>query len=1005
MEHNILKMKDLSTSLGSVGTLRQATLLSLLALTAAGQNIPPSIFYSDIDSGPNTRGESNRGAYVTIYGKGFGASQLSSVVTIGGSAAASYAVWSDRKISFQLGPAAQTGNIVVTSSGGSSNGLPFTVRVGNIFFVSPTGSDSNSGSVTAPWGSVQHARDTMQAGDITYVRNGYVRDTQDDWDACFVIGGKSGAPGNPLALVVYPGETATLGSATACGNGVRTKGQGELYWTLAGFNLIGSGQAYAAYNPQHWRIVGNDMTCPNANGASGCFTFGPALDMKAYGNNVHDAGLIGASALYHGVYIADQSVTIDFGWNTVANVNGCRGVQFNSSTSYDEADILVHDNVIHDTVCDGVIMATVDPSIGNGVWIYNNIIYNAGMGPNPPDGGGAFFCLNLQGWNAGPGTNGVFEVYDNTFYNCGTNPNPPYSNAVGAFTMNGPNPNKTAHLRNNLIYEPNLTYMEVDSGSGLCGLSGSCPRVWGSNNLFYGNGLGPAYPSLSASLNSNPLLTDVTYANFHPLSGSPASYGGTAVPDNFDFDGVPLPQGSGFPIGALTLPGGGSGTLTGTISLTPLSAALTGGSTLQFAATVLGLLDTSVKWSINPQVGTISNSGLYTAPAVISGSQAVTVTATSNALLTLSASALITLTPVGIAVSPGSVTLSANGLQQFSAMVTSSSNAGVTWTMSPMVGWLSTSGLYTAPSVINSAQAVTVKATSVSDPTKSAGATVNLNPIVGVSVAPGFVTLTQGGSQQFAATVAGSSNTGVTWSLSPLVGSISASGLYTAPSTISSSQTIIVQATSAADPTKSATAAVNLTPQVSVFVTPDSATVGESGTSPTTVKVSWTAASPDPTDWIALSSPGAPAWWRIADQSGAGAGSGFFTVTIPPQGIFEARYFSSGSYTLLAKSAPSAIGVNGYSLSPSSSSASAGSTLAVGFKASPGQTSSDWVGLFPVGGPSDQPVAWTYPMGASSGALQFNLPATPGNYELRYIRGANASYSYVTMAQASITVQ
>src|SRR5207253_2293362 len=49
---------------------------------------PPRIFFSDLDSGPNTGGQKNHGAWVTIWGKGFGAERGASTVTIGGGAAA-----------------------------------------------------------------------------------------------------------------------------------------------------------------------------------------------------------------------------------------------------------------------------------------------------------------------------------------------------------------------------------------------------------------------------------------------------------------------------------------------------------------------------------------------------------------------------------------------------------------------------------------------------------------------------------------------------------------------------------------------------------------------------------------------------------------------------------------------------------------------------------------------------------------------------------------------------
>src|SRR6516225_4430367 len=91
----------------------------LLLLASLAWSLPPSprIFYSDLESGPNTGGQQDKGAFVTIYGKGFGAARGDSTVSVGGKPVAGYPIWTDSKITFQLGAAAVTGNIVVTVSG------------------------------------------------------------------------------------------------------------------------------------------------------------------------------------------------------------------------------------------------------------------------------------------------------------------------------------------------------------------------------------------------------------------------------------------------------------------------------------------------------------------------------------------------------------------------------------------------------------------------------------------------------------------------------------------------------------------------------------------------------------------------------------------------------------------------------------------------------------------------------------------------------------------------
>jgi|SRR5579871_233169 len=87
--------------------------------------------------------------------------------------------------------------------------------------------------------------------------------------------------------------------------------------------------------------------------------------------------------------------------------------------------------------------------------------------------------------------------------------------------------------------------------------------------------------------------------------------------------------------------------------------------------------------------------------------------------------------PVSVTITPGSSSLTASQGAQFYATVANTSNTAVTWSLSPAVGTLYSGGYYAAPSSITNTQAVTVTATSVADPTKSASAVVTLNPASG----------------------------------------------------------------------------------------------------------------------------------------------------------------------------------------------------------------------------------------------------------------------------------
>ena len=262
--------------------------------------------------------------------------------------------------------------------------------------------------------------------------------------------------------------------------------------------------------------------------------------------------------------------------------------------------------------------------------------------------------------------------------------------------------------------------------------------------------------------------------------------------------------------------GSGSPSSGVSVSVSPGTSSLQENQQAQFTATVYGTTNINVNWSVSG--GTISSSGLYTAPAAAGN---YIVTATSVADLSKSGSAAVSVaqtSPISITISPNSSILQSGSQQQFSATVSGTSNTAVTWTTSG--GTVTTTGLYTAPL---SAGTYAVTARSVADSTKSAAATVTVSTPISISVSPTSTSLQSGGQQQFSAYVSGTSKTAVTWSASS--GTISTSGLYTAPS---ATGTYTVQAISVADPNKSASASVVVSgPTISVTISPSSTAMPE----------------------------------------------------------------------------------------------------------------------------------------------------------------------------------
>jgi len=155
------------------------------------------------------------------------------------------------------------------------------------------------------------------------------------------------------------------------------------------------------------------------------------------------------------------------------------------------------------------------------------------------------------------------------------------------------------------------------------------------------------------------------------------------------------------------------------MSLTPTTARVVLGMTVQFSASVTNATNTGVTWTIGGP-GSIDNSGLYMAPFTQDSDAAAQVTVTSEAdpsvFRTMSFAVAVTPT-----ISPPTATVPAGATQQFTA------DAPVTWEVAGVQGtdpatWgtISADGIYSAPLSPPWTGRVNVKATLQVDPRHSA---------------------------------------------------------------------------------------------------------------------------------------------------------------------------------------------------------------------------------------------------------------------------------------------
>jgi hypothetical protein len=190
------------------------------------------------------------------------------------------------------------------------------------------------------------------------------------------------------------------------------------------------------------------------------------------------------------------------------------------------------------------------------------------------------------------------------------------------------------------------------------------------------------------------------------------------------------------------------------------------------------------------------------------GLQDTKVTATSLADPSKSATLLLRVHPlVIVTINPAAATLYSSQRMRFTAALSGTSDTRVRWALSGP-GILLGDGTYQAPASISRRETAAITATSISEPDKSATASVELNPVT-VSMNPASVEMYPSQKMRFSAAVNGTTNNAARWSLSG-PGGLSPEGLYTAPSSVPNDQVASITATSVADPSQSATAVVNL---------------------------------------------------------------------------------------------------------------------------------------------------------------------------------------------------
>ena len=420
-----------------------------------------------------------------------------------------------------------------------------------VYYVSTTGSDSNPGTESLPWRTIQKAADTLSAGETVYIKAGTYSER--------IIPKNSGTPGNYITYQAYPEDIVVID-----GDGVQMGwnhiGMVEInnksYIKFSGFKIEDSkGDAILVWHSDHIIVERNYIYRSCSRGI-----------IVEYCNNI---------------IVDGNEVELGHSWVGPSWPNGYSGT--GEDISIIATDVFeVKNNEVHHGYKEGI---DIQASSSNGSVHHNNVHHQgkviSGVGIYV-DGG---YYLNY-GYPGTPTIN--INIYQNIVHDIygpglsiGTemgggvvggwieniifDNNISYNNVNGMATLEVPGTRKLNiwFINNTSFNNSNSGFMCLDSQfenlilrNNI--LSGNGAQISNSYNQYLGNftadhNLINGYTQMYGTdyVTGDPKFVDIASNDFHIQSGSPAiDKGSDQYAPGVDYDGAIRPQGLGFDIGA-----------------------------------------------------------------------------------------------------------------------------------------------------------------------------------------------------------------------------------------------------------------------------------------------------------------------------------------------------------------------------------------------------------------------------------------------------------------------
>ncbi len=336
--------------------------------------------------------------------------------------------------------------------------VTITAAIGIAFYVSTTGSDSNPGTLSSPWRTIQHAADSVQGGDTVYVRGGVYNES-------VRISVSGSATAGSITLQTYPGEQAIIDGTGLVPSTSGPQGliniTSQSYISIQGFEIRNYQTSSASATPAGIWVSGSGSNIRILNNLIHNIVTTAEATGSAFGIAVY--GTAAPASLDAVTISGNQVYNLKTGTSESVNVDG-------NVTNFVIANNVVHDNDNIGIDVIGFEGVSPDPAYDyarNGT-VSGNTVYNISAINNPGEGK----QYDANGIYVDGGSQVVIER--NLVHNVdiGIEMASEHQGHVTSFVI----------ARNNLVYSSNSTGITIGGYASNVGGTDHCTIV--NNTLF-----------------------------------------------------------------------------------------------------------------------------------------------------------------------------------------------------------------------------------------------------------------------------------------------------------------------------------------------------------------------------------------------------------------------------------------------------------------------------------------------------------------------------------------